>query len=184
MGTYASVEDMRSEGVTPEMATDSRLCQVLQDASALVDSITGWFFEPRTLQVFLSGGGHPSIETPVPPLRVQRLRIGGAESSTDDLMLIGSPAKPGFFAPKLVLPHDVFPKGIDNICVDGLWGYLEPTGDAPLGRTPREIRRATVLCAMRLFPAQADITAANDARNRWRLVEERTRDQSYRLGGR
>jgi hypothetical protein len=60
-----------------------------------------------------------------------------------------------------------------------VWGYTEYDG-TPLGRTPSEIRRACMLLALRGVPPLGD-DAAWDARNRWRLVSERTRDQSYQL---
>ena len=34
---------------------------------------------------------------------------------------------------------------------------------------------------MRLLPPLADTDVTEDARNRWRIIEERTRDQSYKL---
>ena len=38
-----------------------------------------------------------------------------------------------------------------------------------------------MMLVMRLLPPLADPDATEDARNRWRVIEERTRDQSYKL---
>jgi hypothetical protein len=59
------------------------------------------------------------------------------------------------------------------------WGFTEPDGTAE-GRTPLEIRRVCILLVLRGIDPLAG-AASSDARNRWRLVEERTRDQSYRM---
>ena len=55
----------------------------------------------------------------------------------------------------------------------------EPDG-TPEGRTPLAIRRACMLLVLgRLAPLASD--DAFDERNRWRVLEERTRDQSIKL---
>ena len=46
---YATVADLRAEGVAPTTASDARLEALVGDAGAYVDSVTGWFFEPRSL---------------------------------------------------------------------------------------------------------------------------------------
>jgi hypothetical protein len=38
-----------------------------------------------------------------------------------------------------------------------------------------------MLLVLRSLPLLADGAARSDARDRWRLIEERTRDQSYKL---
>ena len=57
---YASVADLRAEGVTAAEASDARLELLLDEASRLIDRVTGWFFEPRSLMLHLSGRGAPS----------------------------------------------------------------------------------------------------------------------------
>jgi len=180
---YASVADLRAEGVTPAMASDARLTALLADASAFVDAATGWFFEPRTLTLRLDGRGASSIEPPFPPIRIDALVIDGSPLSLDpdDLLVVGAPVAPGFEAPRLTLRHwRRFPKDIGNVAVAGVWGYTEPDG-TPFGRTPAAIRTATMQLVVRAMPYLADSAAWSDARQRWRLAEERTRDQAYRL---
>ena len=67
-----------------------------------------------------------------------------------------------------------------SVELEGVFGYTEEDG-TDLGRTPLEIRRACILLVIRLLPRLGDIDAVDDARNRWRLLSERTRDQSYTL---
>ena len=181
---YASVEDLRAEGVTATMASDARLLALLVEACALLDRMTGWFFEPRAKTFQLDGRGTPTLELPVPPLQLDEVRIQGATISMhpDDLVIVGGPIEPGFDAPRLTLRRAVFPHGVSNVEASGVWGYTESDG-TPLGRTPLVIRRAAMLLVLRQLPKLTDADSAT-ARSAWRLLEERTRDQSYRLAAR
>lgn len=181
---YATVGDLRAEGVTVAMAADDRLASLIEEAGRTIDRITGWFFEPRARTLALDGRGHPTIEPPVPPIRLDRLAVGDTDLSLspDDLVVVGSPVNPGFDAPRLTLRRcRCFPRGRGNVTAEGLWGFTEPDGTAE-GCTPLEIRRACMLLVLRLLHPLAGEASA-DARNRWRILEERTRDQSYRLDG-
>lgn len=179
---YASVADLRAEGVTAAEASDARLELLLDEASRLIDRVTGWFFEPRLLTLRLSGRGAPSLELPVPVIRLDRLTLGDAELSVDpsELLIVGAPVLPGFDGPRLTRRHGrTFPRGHGNVIAEGLWGFTEPDG-TPTGRTPFAIRRATMLLVLRSMAPLAD-DAAVDARSRWRIIEERTRDQSIKF---
>jgi hypothetical protein len=182
---YASVADLRDEGITPAMATDARLARLLDEATAFIDRVTGWFFEPRALTLRLDGRGAPTIEPPYPPIRLDALTIeyeGAVSLAQDDLLVVGAPVLPSFEGPRLTLRHGRrFPRGDGNVTAAGVWGFTEPDG-TPLGRTPPAIRYATMLLAIRAIPALGDLEAWSDARLRWRVLEERTRDQSYKLG--
>ncbi|MFN7698891.1 MAG: ATP-dependent metallopeptidase FtsH/Yme1/Tma family protein, partial [Deltaproteobacteria bacterium] len=67
----------------------------------------------------------------------------------------------------------------NNVVVEGRWGFTEDDGSLE-GRTPLAVRRACLLLVLRNLAPLAD-DASFEARSRWRLLEERTRDQSYRL---
>ncbi len=178
---YASVADLRAEGVAPEMATDERLAGTLAEASAVIDRVTGWFFEPRTMSLQLDGRGTPAMEPPVPPIRIDRVSVGGVPFELGEFDVEGAPVQPWFVAPSLRLKRGIcFPRAVGNVLVEGVWGYTEADG-TEMGRTPFPIRRATMLLALTLIPRIGDGDGGAEVRNRWRLVEERTRDQSYRL---
>lgn len=179
---YASVADLRAEGVTVAEASDARLELLLDEASRLIDRVTGWFFEPRELTLRLSGRGAPSIELPVPPIRIDRLTLGSAELSLDpsQLVIVGAPVPSGFDGPRITRRYGrIFPRGQGNVVAEGLWGFTEDDG-TPTGRTPLAIRRATMLLVLRSMAPLADDDSF-EARSRWRIIEERTRDQSYKL---
>ncbi len=197
---YATVDDVRAEGVSVAQAADARLLALLEEASRTIDQVCGWFFEPRTLSLKLVGRGTPTIEPPYPPIRLDKLAIGSFDLSLDphDLEVVGAPVHPGFDGPRITLRHGRrFPKRdgtvplgsqyavlplllVDTLIeAEGVWGYTEYDG-TPLGRTPVEVRRACILLVLRGVPPLGD-DAAWDARNRWRIVAEQTRDQRYQL---
>jgi len=181
---YATVADLRAEGVTVAMAPDARLASLIEEAGKAIDQITGWFFAPRVQTLVLDGRRSSTIEPPFPPIRLDRLAVGGTDLSLapDDLVIVGAPVDPGFDAPRLTLRGGCcFPCGRGNVTAEGLWGFTESDGTSE-GRTPLEIRRACMSLVLRLLPPLAG-EASTDARNRWRILEERTRDQSYRLDG-
>ena len=74
---YATVTELRNEGVTEAQASDPRLERLIDEASRLIDRATGWFFEPRPMTLLLDGRGTPSVEPPVPPIRLDQVLVGG-----------------------------------------------------------------------------------------------------------
>jgi len=179
---YAAVADMRAEGVTPAMAGDTRLAVLLDEATRTIDKVTGWHFEPRSATLQFDGRRTQSLWLPVPPIRLYRLAINGEDVpfSRAHLVVVGAPVGPSFDGPRLTLRHGrVFPRGEGNVTVGARWGYTEEDG-TPEGRTPPSIRRACMLLVLRSLSPLADEDSLEE-RTRWRVVEERTREQSYRL---
>jgi hypothetical protein len=178
---YATIPDLRAEGVTESQASDARLTQLIDEASQTIDRLTGWFFEPRPMTLRLDGRGTPTIEPPAPPISLSLVTVDGDEVPSYELIVIGAPVMPGFVAPRItIMKGHVFPKGDGNVELTGVFGYTEPNG-SPEGRTPLAIRRACMMLVMRNLPLLGDEDEGFDARNRWRIIEEKTRDQSYKL---
>lgn len=174
---YATVQDLRAEGITDVVADDHRLTSLLEEASRLIDQVTGQFFEPRTLVLRLAGRGAPSLYPPYYPIRIDELSVGGLSLDVDDLDFVGAPVLPGNEGPRITRLHGFFSQGARNIRVSGRWGYTEHDGTVE-GRTPMAIRRAAILLALRwLVPLGED---DGQSRRSWRIIEERTRDQSVR----
>ncbi len=170
---YATVAELRAEGIT---ASDERLESLIAEACSFIDCATGWFFEPRPMRIQMDGRGTRTIEPPVPPIRIDRITLSGSHVDRDNVTIVGAPVGPGFTAPSIRLLQGVFPRGICNISIGGTWGYTESDG-TPMGTTPLAIRRAAILLALRLL---GDHSAMLDVRRAWRIIEERTRDQSIR----
>ncbi len=176
---YATVEDLRAEGVTKESA--ERLSTLIEEAGSTIDSVTGWHFDPRPKGYAVNGRGTKSLELPVSPVSIERVVCGTYELEDGDFVVSGAPVGPSFDDARIILVNGWhFPKGHSNVLITGRWGYTEDDGSVE-GRTPLEIRRACMLLVLRWLPRLGDVDASGEARNRWRVVEERTRDQSYKL---
>ncbi len=178
---YATVADLRAEGLALEQASDERVLVAITEASAQIDRVTGWFFDPRDATYVLNGKGTSWIDLPVPLIRIDRLLVSdqALPLGEEHLIIVGIPVAPRFEGPELILRRGRFTKGTGTVTVVGRWGYTEPDGTAD-GRTPLAIRRACMLLVMRLVAPLAH-ESSFEARSRWRILEERTRDQSYRL---
>ena len=179
---YATVPDLRAEGVSPKSVSRARLRRLIGEASATIDRVCGQFFEPRSATVALNGRGSRVIELPWVPLDKPDVFIGPYEVAPQRVHVDSGPVTPGAAAPVLrMVGGGEFPRGTANVRAVGTWGHTEPDGTA-LGRVPLAIRRACMLLVMRMAPQLANAPETREARDGWRLVEERTRDQSYKLG--
>ncbi len=176
---YATVADLRDEGI---QGADERLGALLAEACSFIDHATGWFFEPREMHVRMEGRGSPSIEPPAPPIHISAVTVDGQPLDVKDVIVVGAPVVPPFEAPRITRVRGVFPRGLDNIGIDGTWGYTEADGTS-MGRTPLAIRRVAMLLVMRMLARIGDAGAYRDAKLQWRILEERTRDQSVRYSG-
>ena len=177
---YATVDDLRAEGLLPDGASTERAARALAQATSLIDSTCGQFFEPRALSIAVVGRGAPTIWLPVPILRLDQLLIGGVDPRLrpELLEVVGAPVMLGADGPRITQLGGVFLRGV-SVRIDGLWGYTEPDA-SPYGHTPYSIWRACLLLAARVFlPLVGDVD--NDARIRARIISERTRDQEYTL---
>lgn len=82
----------------------------------------------------------------------------------------------------------VWQKGRQNIVVVGTFGYTDPDPDQDpddpiVGVTPVLIEHACKLLIIKQLPKMVDADARRAAFVMNRIQEERTRDQSYRVGG-
>lgn len=179
---YATIQNLRDEGITEAQASDDRLLALIQEATAAIDRITGWFFEPREMTVYMNGRGTPSIEPPYPPIELVELTMNERLISLNngEVVIIGAPVQPGFSAPRITLENGIFYVGAANVMGEGIWGFTEDDG-TEYGRTPLAIRRVCMMMVMRMLPYMGNGEEAADAKNAWRIVEEKTRDQSYKL---
>lgn len=202
---YASVSDVRAEGVTAADASDGRLQQLIALASRYIERVTGRFYEPRAQTLLVDGRGGRTLALGHPIVGVESVVIDASPFSSGDL-----PVDPSVYrvynrhiTQGLLLPDDrdnpklellygdgptgalglgsfIWPRGQQNVTVRGVFGYTEPDG-SPSGKTPELIRHATKLLVMRELPLLGSADQREDAQRRYRLTSERTRDQSYTL---
>ncbi len=74
----------------------------------------------------------------------------------------------------------IWPDGVHNVTIVGVWGYTDADG-SPWGEIPALIRYVTKLIVLREMVLFSDVDCREDWRLRWRVTEERTRDQSLSL---
>jgi hypothetical protein len=179
---YCMLQDLRDEGFGPEAASDTRLVRAIALASRTIERITGRFFEPRRQRIELDGLGSSELLLDEPIIAIERIDIGGGSPVS------GATIYNRHITQGLMLPDDRqnprirlgFPCGARNVRVTGLFGYTEPDG-SPTGTTPLLIREACKRLVVREIPLLADTGRREDVRQRYRILQERTREQSYTL---
>ena len=76
----------------------------------------------------------------------------------------------------------VFPEGVQNVRVLGVFGYTDPTFTSlPVGQTPNLIRRVTEMMVCQDLDKLKDQEKRFRSRNRWRLLREDSQQSSYQL---
>ncbi len=74
----------------------------------------------------------------------------------------------------------VWPALRQNVVVAGVFGYIEKDG-SPAGGTPPLIRKACTMLVIRNLAPMADADATFEAKNKHRVIREKTREQEYEL---
>jgi hypothetical protein len=198
---YASVADVRDEGIAASV-TDIRVLRSLLLASRAIDRFTGRTFGPRYQTARYDGRGTRGIMLQEPVIGLDEIRIltneladvlttitpddsdaykvynrhlGGLTDPDDRV----DPRVELSFGEYSVQSISSFYPGAQNLELDGVYGYTDPH-KLPWGQIPELIRYATVLIALQRFE-QAYSSSGGSASLSGRIIEERTRDQSYKL---
>ena len=164
MTTYASLQEVRGRGVSPDAADDAAVQAALTRATRIVDIFTGRDFLRRETTYRIDGNGTESIfldDRPV--IEVLELRVDDYVLTPESYVLYPDAgyirlngARRDIFAgfPGL------FPKGALNVEVHGFFGF---------DSVPPEVTEAAVLLAiefLRTGPAEADVAAGSAASTR------------------
>lgn len=177
---YASLSDARAEGITTEQANDPRLTTLLTRASEMIDRYTGWWFASRTLTLRFDGTGTRHLHLPAPCIALTRVAVDGSDLSlVDDVLNIGAPSGLAAqrFNPKLLrVGGTPWPRGTQNIRVEGRFGFVEANESVPPA-----IRDACIRLAVSELALFAD-TAGQEERRRVLVTKEQTDGHSYELG--
>lgn len=205
---YATVAEMRAEGVADPPFDDNRIQVALDLATVLIDRATGWWFEPRSLTILLDGRGHDTLYVGVPIIDVTKVEVKGSDLTWDEVDLddvevynrhLSNQTSPvdDRMNPKIVravVPpwrrrleghlYSYWWEGEKNVRVTGKFGFTDyDTGDTPDpdGVTPPLIAWACKRLAIRELPGMAT-PEWDEMRERDRIRGEKTRDQSITLG--
>jgi hypothetical protein len=206
MGTYATRQDIRDEGVSVAEASDSRVDMLLELASRYIDRMTRRWFEPRALVVKADGSGSRVLHFDIPIISVSQVRILNSYDGSGQVVaaagyrvynrhLSGLTAPDDRDNPRLEYLSDYFsatsrsgddgyvwPEGEQNVEVTGVFGFTDwdPTGVATQGLTPTLIKHACKLLVVRMVPLMDDAAARAEKSNLYRVMTEKTADQEIR----
>ena len=195
-----------ARGITiPVGGTIANVQRALDEASHLVETYTGRYFEPRYETIFLSSQGERELNIGIPIIGIQEVGVRGLNSlDTEvrelvdlDLLAIHNRHLRGVLNPddrdNALLSYELevnplttatvdmlrFNKGKHNIDVVGMFGYTDPDNTA-VGRTPSLLQRAVTMLAYRRLQDPLGDNAFTDL---GRIRSYRTRDQSVSFFG-
>ena len=156
------------------MASDEELTELIQEAMSDIDFFTGQFFEPRRKIIVHSGKNTRWFEPQYPIIKLHSVSFNGEVQPIEYFKFVGCPAMPGFTSPEFYITKNRFPKGSYNVEIDADWGYTEDDG-SDMGKTPPAIRRACIDIVKLKLPGFEEL------KENWRIIEEKTRDQKYKV---
>ena len=194
---YCFLQDLRDEGFSPEIVSDARLASLIALASRYIESTTERFFEPRYQRIEVSGRGACEILLGEPIIALEQLallddlalRPAGDDVDLSAYRIYNRHITQGLFKPDdrdnpkirpLAWQGIGCPCGVHHVRVTGLFGYTDPDG-SPTGQTPRLIREVCKRLVARELPRLSETDQRENAQRRFRLVQEKNRDQSYPL---
>jgi hypothetical protein len=154
MSEYATLQQLRDQGVDPDRVTDAQLLLKIQYASALIERWTGRWFVPKARTFVLDGPGHPLLQIGPPICSITEVRVLGQGSlylSSNDEVVDGLNVRvynrhltQGLFDPddrynpKIewlrgdygraigVYQYGGWPRGVQNVQVSGWFGFTDP----------------------------------------------------------
>lgn len=202
---YASLAELRAEGVTVAQASDARAQSALEAATVRIDQLCGWWFDPQTLTLTLNGNDETALALPAPCVSLTSVTVDGtaydvAEDVEIDPLGPFYPSNIISSGPALVraaytqyLPVNQYrnycgrapvcrarwPRGYRNIVVVGVFGRTEADGVNANGVVPVEIKRACMMIAIAGLSLLAEYDTTRDSLSAaGRLKSMRTRTQS------
>ena len=198
---YATVQDVYDTGLSPVTYTVKNVRGALAKAHALIERWTGRVFRPQYKVHRVDGCGGMKLRLGEPIIAVERIDVEDEyvqgylfEEEDSELHIYNRHIRYGTLAPddrnnphidysyatRPLGPLGRFSDGALDVKVTGMFGYTEPDG-SPLGCTPPLVRELAVKIAL----LHVDGAATDDAwfaKNKWKITEERTREQSVRYG--
>lgn len=189
---YVTVQEVRDEGLTDTVSySDALVNSRISFNSRMIEKFTGRWFEARKMILDLDGYGAWQMQLDFPIVSVDKVTLLDREFpptevftfDLEDLVVYNRHMTMGLIKPDdredPKLGNIYFPKGRQNIRVEGTFGYTDVNGN-----TPEEIKRATILMVLR-----DKEKLASEKRNSSLLsglagsvIEEQTDDHSYKLG--
>jgi len=197
---YASVADLRAEGVTGTSSTaytDATVQAAIDYASEYIERVTGLFFEATTDTRVFDGSGTRRLALDVPLLtltKVEWLQFGSTWSDVTDqnTFRLYNRIPQDQKYPRIEIYHSqthiqtsvfgVWPEGPQNVRISGSWGLVENTGTqaSPQYAVPKLIAKACKILAVAWLDTIGDGQLLAVLRS-YGVTEERTKHHSYKL---
>ena len=200
---YTTVQALRDEGVPATKYDDDYLLGRIEIASRTIDLFTRRFFHPKHKVIRVDGRGVHTLRLGDPIIKIDRVEIVseldeesvsaislnslriynrhlvGDLTESDDrndprISLFVSDAN----RIRIAFDSSRFPRGRQNILVEGDFGYTDPDGTAT-GRTPLLISEATKLLALKNLPKKVKSIKSPVAGTIWK---QQTREQRVESG--
>ncbi len=139
---YATIQDIRDRGVTPEQADDAAVTNALLRAGVAIEAYCGRNFWKREETYYLDGDGKPSLfldDRPV--LEVLELEVDEYLLDADEFVVYGEAGYIRLAEGTSIYTGypGVFPQGTQNVEVHGWFGYEE---------VPPEVKEACILLCL------------------------------------
>lgn len=118
MHVYATIADIRAEGLNEASLDDDRAIEVLELAADVIDRVTGQRFAPRWEEHRLNGDASPLVSHPASAhiLEVSSLAVNGTVRGAEDFL-----TRDRF----IELLAGTFPVGRGNVLVQGYFGLVD-----------------------------------------------------------
>ena len=187
--SYATLAELRAEGVTVTQANDARAQAALESATVRIDQLCGWWFDPQTRTLTLNGNDEYALPLPAPCVSLTSVTVDSSAYDVDDDVEIDGRAP--------LYPSDIFssgpalvrgsngdmspvnqhrswcgraavcrprwPRGYRNVVVVGVFGRTEADGVTVNGVVPIEIKRACMMIAISQLAPLAEYDAIRDS---------------------
>ncbi len=144
---YATVQDLRDEGIDSSVLTDTAALKLILQMSRRIDRVTRERFFPRFESLRMGGRGSPLLRHPdiIPIIEVRSLQLGNAAASGDQVpidldTIVLQAGDPSFYLERVSDfddhrrhhhshhhgHHDGgrFPRGRGNVLLDGIFGWI------------------------------------------------------------
>lgn len=207
---YCTIQDVRDQGYTAVLYPDADVQKAIGDATALIDRVTRQWFEPRFKRVMMDAKKLDQLFLQVPIVAVMRMEIDEVAMEMDEFLIYNRHLTHGIVNPddradprvtwgqarsnldiRRLYGGGRFEQARKSVMLSGVFGYTEHGPGDYIGETakgsqvpisyggpPIPIQKAALRLTIRYFQP---LDQGDDISKASRVIEEKTRDQSYKL---
>jgi hypothetical protein len=204
MATYATLAEIRAEGLTESECPDARVNTLLESQSRYIDRITGIWFSPRTCTFYLDGRGRNTIQLNVPIISITSLDLVDETQASITSFVSGEYLVYNRHLSGMLNPDDRFnprielisggnmrplyrsffgfAKGHQNVKVVGSFGFTDyDLGVTPAGITPDEIKQVCISLVIRNSAKKGDFGRSRALKEGHRVASETSDGTTYTM---